>query len=90
MAFSQEELDKAVAMSADHARRQAFQDMRKHAEAVILGASNHPRPIYDMFMKAIESAHGGRLPDRPSLSFAERRFIAREFIAENGADLFKE
>ena len=77
-------------LARQEGRNEAFAAMMKHAEAVMLGAEDRPRSVYDLFIKALRAASEGVLPARPSLSFAERRFIAREFISENCAYLFKE
>lgn len=78
----------AIDKAREEGRNEAFAAMMKHADAIILGASNTPHPIYDMFMKAIHAAAAGELPKRPSLSFSERREIAKEFVSQHGANLF--
>lgn len=69
-------------------RRQAFDDMMRHAEAITLGETDRPKPVYDLFMKAIEKSFDGQRPPPPSLTFSDRRYIAQEFISHHGADLF--
>lgn len=77
-----------IELAKQEGREEAFAAMMKHADAIILGSEEKPRPVYDMFMKAIKAAAAGELPKRPSLSFAERREIAKEFVSQHGANLF--
>ena len=77
-----------IELAKQEGRNEAFAAMMKHADAIMLGAEDRPRPIYDLFMKAIRAAAAGELPKRPSLSFSERREIAKEFVSLHGANLF--
>ena len=77
-----------VEQAKQEGRNEAFAAMMKHADAVILGATDKPHSVYDLFMQAIQAAAAGELPKRPSMSFAERRAIAVEFISRHGANLF--